>query len=141
MRAPEHACHASTRRKLRREELSAWCSRTPTNAQGPPGRRVAGDAAKRALAPSSDYASARLGVSTLLDDAYYEALVRVSEALTDAGLPFALGGWGAAQARSILRTGGGQRRFSDEPVLRSALRILAIWTSRCPRSLSRPWRC
>ena len=60
---------------------------------------------------------------TLLDDAYYEALVRVSEALTDAGLPFALVGGGAAQAWiANLRTGGGQRRFSDEPVLRSALR-------------------
>lgn len=60
---------------------------------------------------------------TLLDDVYYETLLRVVEALTRESLEFCLVGGGAAQAWiASLWTAGGQRRLSDEPVLRTALR-------------------
>ncbi|HEY3355298.1 MAG TPA: hypothetical protein VGQ83_18765 [Polyangia bacterium] len=60
---------------------------------------------------------------TLLDDPFYRALQRVCQALADEGLPFCLVGGGAAQAWiASLRTGAGQRRLDEEPVLAGALR-------------------
>ena len=60
---------------------------------------------------------------TLLDDAYYDALRRVVEALEHEGLPYCLVGGGAAQAWiASLRTGAGARRLSDEPTLSGSLR-------------------
>ncbi len=60
---------------------------------------------------------------TLLDDVYFDALLRVAEALAAEELPVALVGGGAAQAWiATLRTGEGVRRLSDEPLLRSTLR-------------------
>jgi hypothetical protein len=60
---------------------------------------------------------------TLLDEPYYSALVRVTRALAESGLPFCLVGGGAAQAWiAHLRTGGGAQRLSEQPALESALR-------------------
>lgn len=60
---------------------------------------------------------------TLLDDIYYEAICRVKEALERERLPVCLVGGGAAQAWiASLRTGDGERKLSDEPILRTALR-------------------
>lgn len=60
---------------------------------------------------------------TLLDTAYFDALVDVVVAFERAELPLALVGGGASQAWiASLRTEGGARRLSDEASLRSALR-------------------
>lgn len=60
---------------------------------------------------------------TLLDGAYYDALLLVSAALDDRGLAACLVGGGAAQAWiSNLRTSGGELRLSEAPVLQTALR-------------------
>ncbi len=60
---------------------------------------------------------------TLLDDAYYEALRVVVASLTGWHRPFCLVGGGASQAWiASLRTGDGERRLTDEPVLRTTLR-------------------
>lgn len=59
----------------------------------------------------------------LLDGAYYAALLRASEAFEEHEIPFCLVGGGAAQAWiASLRTGAGERKLSDEPVLATALR-------------------
>jgi hypothetical protein len=60
---------------------------------------------------------------TLLDDPYYDALLRVCELLETRGLEFCLVGGGAAQAWiATMRTGAGERRLADEPLLKTALR-------------------
>jgi hypothetical protein len=59
----------------------------------------------------------------LLDDPYYEAMLRVGDALADSELAFCLVGGGAAQVWiASMRTGSGERRISEESVLQTALR-------------------
>ncbi|MBI2378630.1 MAG: hypothetical protein HYV07_31830 [Deltaproteobacteria bacterium] len=60
---------------------------------------------------------------TLLDEPYFDALVRVVEAFQTAGLPIQLVGGGAVQVWvAALRTGFGQARLSDAAILKGALR-------------------
>ena len=60
---------------------------------------------------------------TLLDDAYYEALLRVTAALQRRGVASCLVGGAAVQAWvATLRTTGGALRLGDEPTLSRMLR-------------------
>ncbi len=60
---------------------------------------------------------------TLLDDEYFDALLRVCQVLNREAFPFALVGGGAVQAWvAALHTGEGSRRLSEEPILETALR-------------------
>lgn len=90
---------------------------------GAGGRRSSRSGGNRSAMGGFRYNRAVAKRFTLLDDAYYEALLRVTTALELSELPFCLVGGGAVQAWiACLRTGNGERRLSEEPVLSASLR-------------------
>ncbi len=71
---------------------------------------------------------------TLLDDAYYDAILRVTEALAEHGVRACLVGGGASQVWiASLLSGAGERRVASEPALAVMLRATrdADFSLRC----------
>lgn len=71
---------------------------------------------------------------TLLDDVYYDAILRVSEALAEHGVRSCLVGGGASQVWiASLASGAGERRIATEPALGLMLRATrdADFSLRC----------